>query len=66
MDERRQADEIEAEDLELREDDAEGVKGGSKNEVSIESIELAHEASPQLKPARGGWDGNHTHTLIEL
>jgi hypothetical protein len=59
--------EEQVEDLEPAAADVEQVKGGSsKNEVAIESLTQGRDASPQLGTNRGGWDGNHNQTLIEL
>ena len=66
MDDREKVDE-QVEDLDTPESDSEHVKGGAGDifaklgDIKGESTDAKHPSS-----LRGGWDGNHNQTLIEI
>jgi hypothetical protein len=66
MDDPEKADE-QVEDLDTPESESEQVKGGAAysflklGDIKGESIDDKHHNS-----LRGGWDGNHNQTLIEI
>ena len=64
MDEHEKAEE-QVEDLPVDEESAEDVKGGVTAMDDWESPAAAKSASPQLNQ-RGGWDGNHSETLVRI
>ena len=67
MDEHEKAED-QVEDLPVDEDSAADVKGGAGITAmdDWESPTAAKSASPKLNQRGGGWDANHSETLVRI